>query len=74
MAVISTAMTSVVAVEKGSACIENTAKDMIIKQERDPKKLALTCAKSFINKGSSKLQGSWSDYLIDSLTSYSQKE
>ncbi len=74
MAGISAATTFKAVAAKGAACIEDVAKDMIVEDERDTKKLALTCSKSFINHGSSDLQGQWSDYLIDSLVSYSQRE
>jgi len=60
--------------EKGAACIENTAETAITEGERDPKNLMLTCAKGFINKGSTSFQGKVSDYLIDALPSYSQKQ
>lgn len=60
--------------EKGAACIEDTVKSAINEGERDPKTLALTCVKSFINKGSPYFQGKMSDYLIESLSSYSQRQ
>ena len=60
--------------EKGSACIENVANSMIKDGERNPKNLALICGKSIINKGSSKFQNKVSDYLIDTLLSYEQKQ
>ncbi|AUO66525.1 hypothetical protein WM46_18235 [Citrobacter freundii complex sp. CFNIH2] len=60
--------------ERSAACIESTAKSIITQNERDSKKLMLTCAKSFMNKGSSKFQGKVSDFLVDTLFSYSQKQ
>lgn len=60
--------------EKGSACIKDVAESMIKDRERDPTNLALTCVKSFINEGNSSFQGKASDYLIDSLFSYKQKQ
>lgn len=60
--------------EKGSACIKDTAESMIKDGERDPKNLALTCGKSFINEGSSSFVGKVSDYLIDTLFSYKAKQ
>lgn len=60
--------------EKSSACIEHIVKSAIIEGERDPKALVLTCAKGFTNKGSTDFQGKVSDYLIDTLSSYSQKQ
>ncbi len=43
--------------EKSAACVEGIAKSMIVEGEKNPKKLSLSCAKSFTNKGSTKLQG-----------------
>ncbi|WP_368277826.1 RHS repeat-associated core domain-containing protein [Enterobacter cloacae] len=60
--------------EKGSACIKDVAESMIKEGERDPKNLALSCSKSFINEGSSNFQNKVSDYLIDVLSSYKQKQ
>ena len=60
--------------ERGAACVEDTVKSMITEAERDPETLMLTCAKGFINKGSTDFQGKASDYLIDTLSSYSQKQ
>ena len=61
-------------VERSAACIESVANSMITKNERAPEKLMLTCAKSFINKGTSKFQVHVSDFLVDTLFSYSQKQ
>ena len=60
--------------EKGSACIKDMAESMISEGEKDPKNLALTCGKSFINEGGSSFQGKASNYLIDILSSYKQKQ
>ncbi|WP_193771980.1 RHS repeat-associated core domain-containing protein [Obesumbacterium proteus] len=60
--------------EKGAACIEDTVKSVVVEKERDPTTLGITCAKAFINKGSTDFQGKVSDYLIDTLSSYSQKQ
>lgn len=60
--------------EKGAACIEDTVKSVVIEKERDPITIGITCAKAFINKGSTDFQGKVSDYLIDTLSSYSQKQ
>ncbi|EGF0797860.1 type IV secretion protein Rhs, partial [Salmonella enterica] len=59
--------------ERSAACIESAAKSVITQKERDSKKLMLTCTKSFMNKGASKFQGKVSDFLVDTLSSYSQK-
>ena len=67
-------MGTVSVTEKGAACIEDVANSMIIDGEIEPKTLMLTCTKSFINKGSTSFQGKVSDYLIDLMSSYSQKE
>ena len=60
--------------EKGSACIKDVADAMIKDGEREPKKLLLTCSKSFINEGGSDYQSKMLDYLIDTLSSYEQKQ
>ena len=61
-------------VEKGSACIKDLAEFIIKDGERDSKNLALTCGKGFINEGSSSFQSKISDYLVDILSSYKQKQ
>jgi len=60
--------------EKGAACIEDTVKSVVLEKERDPTTIGITCAKAFINKGSTDFQEKISDYLIDTLSSYSQKQ
>lgn len=47
---------------------------MIKDGEREPKNLLLTCSKSFINEGGSDYQSKMLDYLIDTLSSYEQKQ
>ena len=74
MAVVSAPGTGMVVVEKSGACIEDVANEIIVEGNRNPKDLSLVCVKSFLNKGSSTIQAKWSDFLIDSLSSFSQKE
>lgn len=74
MAVVSAPGTGMVVVEKSGACIEDVAKEIIVEGNRNPKDLSLVCVKGFLNKGSSTIQAKWSDFLIDSLSSFNQKE
>jgi hypothetical protein len=60
--------------DKGSACIKDLAESIIKDGERDPKNLALTCGKGFINEWGSSFQSKVSDYLVDVLSSYKQKQ
>jgi RHS repeat-associated protein len=60
--------------DKGSACIKDLAESLIKEGERDPQNLALTCGKAFINEGISGFQSKVSDYLVDVLSSYKQKQ
>lgn len=60
--------------EKGSACIKDVAENMIKDGEREPKNLLLACGKAFINEGGSDHQNKMVDYLIDTFSSYEQKQ
>ncbi|PAN67335.1 hypothetical protein CIW68_21985, partial [Enterobacter cloacae] len=60
--------------EKGSACIKDVAESIIKDGERDPKKLALTCGEGFINEGNSSFHGKATNYLVDILSTYEQKQ
>lgn len=60
--------------EKVSACIKDVAENMIKDGEREPKNLLLACGKGFINEGGSDHQNKMVDYLIDTLSSYEQKQ
>jgi RHS repeat-associated protein len=73
-AMAGTSFGAATAAEKGSACVKDVAESMIKDGERDPMNLVLTCSKGFINEGSSGFQGKVSDYLIDTLFSYKQKQ
>ena len=57
-----------------TACVKDTVESVIKDGERDPKAIALTCGKGFLNEGAPDWQSKISDFLIDSLASYSQKQ
>ncbi|EMV7411197.1 hypothetical protein V1605_03000 [Enterobacter soli] len=59
---------------KGSAYIKDVAEAMRKGGDIEPKNLLLTCGKSFIHEGSSDYQNKTLDYLIDTLSSYEQKQ
>ena len=66
--------TSINVAERSAACIEDVANALIVEKETNVKDLALTCTKSFLNKNAGFFQGKVSGFLIDSLSSYSQKQ
>lgn len=68
------AATPITIADRSAACINDVANALIVEGENDAKNLTLTCAKSFFNKDSGFLQGKVSDFLIDSLFSYKQKQ
>lgn len=65
---------SIEVVERGAACVNDVASALIVEKETDIKSLTLTCTKAFLNKNSGFFQEKTSDFLIDSLSSYSQKQ
>ncbi|EMV7411193.1 RHS repeat protein [Enterobacter soli] len=65
---------SIEVVERSAACVNDVASALIVEKETDMKNLTLTCTKAFLNKNSGFFQGKISDFLIDSLSSYSQKQ
>ncbi|MBT1727500.1 RHS element core protein [Enterobacter quasimori] len=68
------AATSIEVVERGAACVNDVANALIVEKETNIKNLTLSCTKAFLNKDSDFFQGKASDFLIDSLFSYNQKQ
>ncbi|WP_250696148.1 RHS repeat-associated core domain-containing protein, partial [Escherichia coli] len=60
--------------ERGAACITNVADAVIVKGERDEKKLAFVCVKGVADAGLSGFPKKMYDFVFDNLVSYTQKQ
>lgn len=60
--------------ERGAACITNVADAVIVKGERDEKKLAFVCVKGVADAGLSGFPKKMYDFVFDNLFSYTQKQ